>query len=125
MQLVIVWYVFGTAIGIWFASAYNGWINRQAEANPLPASILTMFGVAGIEIIRVIRAAPLICYLVSTLDSTNDPSTVMLLYAGGYALDALAAYIPTGLIMMSGNLKREATSKLVKRLEDIGDADEA
>jgi len=121
MQLAIVVYVFGTIIGIWFASAYNGWINKQAEINPLPTSILTMFGVAGVEIIRVARATPLICYLVSTLNSTSNPSTVALFYAGGYALDALAAYIPTGLVMISGNLEREARARLVEQLEDIGD----
>ena len=121
MQFTIIWYLSFTALGIWFASAYNGWINRKVEASPLPSSILTMFGVAGVEILRVIRASAVVWYLASTLNSTSNSLTVALLFVAAYTIDALTAYTSTGLVMINGNLEREARAKLAAKLEDIGD----
>jgi len=121
MTFAIFWYIAWTLFGIWFASTYNGWISKKVESSPLPSSILTAFGVAGVEILRVIRAAPIVCYFVSTLDGTGDPLIVGLLYVAAYTIDALSAYVSTGLVMINGNLEREARAKLAAQLEDIGD----
>jgi len=117
MLAATLWYILITILGIAAAIGYNSWIdNKNREKYQIPSSILTSFGVAGVEIMRVIRSAPL-AWLVVDYCNSLDVVSVVGLFIAWYTVDAITAYSLTGLVMIGGNLHREVARSVDEQLE--------
>ena len=78
-------------------------------------SILVCFGVAGIEIMRVVRSIPLVLLI---CEPHGIPTSIVMLFVIEYVASFVTAYGPTGLVMVRGNLQREKRRAVNRRLEE-------
>lgn len=119
MLAMILWYILVTMLGVVAAYGYNSWIdNRCHEKYRMPSSVLTSFGVAGVEVMRVIRSAPLIWYVAGRFDFP-DPVSIVSLFIAWYTVDVVTAYGTTGLVMILGNIRREGERQVNEQIAEI------
>jgi len=112
---MILWYILVTVLGVVAAYSYNSWIdNRNREKYGMPSSILTSFGVAGVEIIRAIRSAPLAWIIANHL--SLDPVNATSLFIAWYTVDMVTSYGLTGLVMIRGNIRRESARSVDEQI---------
>lgn len=123
----VLWYVVLTAVAIGIAARYDQWIAashredadvEQATRRVVPTSFLVVAGVAGTELFRLVRLAPLASVAAEAL---GYPWWLGAQIAcGGFLLDAMSAYLATGWPMIRGDLLREAQA--AEEAAGVGDA---
>ena len=116
IKFVGLWYATWTGLATWLATQYDTWLSKQDDENfTIPKSILVCFGVAGIEIMRVVRSIPLVLLI---CEPHGIPTSIVMLFVIEYVASFVTAYGPTGLVMVRGNLQREKRRAVNRRLEE-------
>ena len=77
---------------------------------------------AGVEALRVVRAVPVV-WLLARSGYNPDALGLSLAFVAAYAVDTAASYGLFGLVMIRGNLARDARRKAAQKLEEIGGGD--
>jgi len=108
----LLWYIFTTAVASWLAREFDKWITRahdpavrEATRRVVPTSFLVAVGVGGTELFRLVRIFPLVALLAQWIGFAGWINA--LLMTAIMLVDALSAYLATGLPMIYGDLHRE------------------
>jgi hypothetical protein len=105
---ITLWYAALTLASAQFATWYDKSLSKR-ERELVPTSFLVVIGVGGTEFVRFMRLVPVASFVSSV--TGHEWWHGLLLLAGFWMLDCLAAYAATGLPMIFGDLRRASDKR--------------